>query len=1102
MKRQLVIKSALLALLLVMTGQFVSAQSFTKSFKSEPLTGVIKELERQTGYSFIYESGILRDAPAVTADFKSASVQTVLRQIVKPPLKYELNGKIVTITRTETKSAGASQPGRKEDKGTEVSGTVKDAKTGEPLVGVAVWVKDTPIGVSTDLDGRYKISFTGNYGYISVSTIGYVAQDVAVKKGSQTINVALEQDNNTLEEAVAVGYGHQKKASIVGAIATIAPDEMKVPVSKLSNALAGRLSGVVSVQRSGEPGAGSTFWIRGISTFGANANPLVLIDGVERELDLVDVEDIKEFSVLKDAAATAVYGVRGANGVVLITTRSGDEGKPKVSIKFESGVTSPVKVPQMASATQYMEMYNVASGTEYFDADRFSKTLSGEDPDLYPNVDWVNGIFKDLSTNTRANVNVSGGTSSIKYYISGGFYNENGLFKTDPTADYNTGIYYRRFNFRANVDVKITKHTSLNVNLATTFEQKNESGTSSSDIWSAALKTPSVIFPMVYSDGHYPGPGTNMGYNPYALLTQTGYKQAFYNTAQSLVALTHDFSWLTDGLTATVKGSFDAKNNAYQNRTRTPEQYGQAYRDENGELHLTELVQGSQTLSFSHSNTGWRSLYLEASLNYARSFGNHSLTGLLLYQQSQKNYIGSSATSSNAALPYRHQGVAFRATYNYDSRYFAEFNAGYNGSENFSPGHRFGFFPSVAGGWLVSNEKFWTGGIADAISLLKIKGSYGIVGNDQIGGNRRFIYLETINSGSSWNFGETVTSYPSYRRGEWANDNVGWEKSRKLDVGVEMTFFDKLKLQVDWFREKRSGIFLQRSSIPEYVGITTKPYVNMGKMRNSGWDGSLQYDQKIGQVNFSAMGNFTFARNVIEDQDQPDYIEKYMNRTGQARWQTFGYVSDGLFRDEEDIATSPDQSALGEVFPGDIKYKDLNNDGVIDSKDVKAIGYTSVPEIVYGFGVSAQWKGFDVSVFFQGNAHVNFSINSSMVRGFTEPKMAANNVFSDIYGNYWTEDNTDAKYPRLTTTEATNNNQSSDFWLVNGRYIRLKNAEFGYTFPKRLIQKMNLSQLRVFVSGTNLFTLSPFKLWDPDLQTGASNYPHNRIANIGINIGF
>ena len=450
MKRQLVFKSALLVLLLVMTGQFISAQSFTKRFKNEPLTGVIKELERQTGYSFIYETGILRDAPAVTADFNSASVQTVLRQIVKPPFKYELKGKIITITKTEAKTSGKTTG---DDKSTEVSGTVKDAKTGEPLVGVAVWVKDTPIGVSTDLDGRYNLSFKGNYGYISVSCIGYVAQDVQIKKGSQVINVALEQDGNTLEEAVAVGYGHQKKASIVGAIATIAPDAVKIPVSKISNALAGRLSGVVSVQRSGEPGAGSTFWIRGISTFGANANPLVLIDGVERELDLVDVEDIKEFSVLKDAAATAVYGVRGANGVVLITTRSGEEGKPKVSIKFENGVTSPVKVPEMASATQYMEMYNVASGTEYFDAERVRKTLSGEDPDLYPNVDWVNSIFKNLSNNTRANVNVSGGTSSVKYYISGGFYNENGLFKTDPTAGYNTGIYYRRFNFRANVDV-------------------------------------------------------------------------------------------------------------------------------------------------------------------------------------------------------------------------------------------------------------------------------------------------------------------------------------------------------------------------------------------------------------------------------------------------------------------------------------------------------------------------------------------------------------------------------------------------------------------------------------------------------------------------
>lgn len=1080
---------------LFMGGTGMSAQNLTKEFDNAEFTDVIRELEHQTGYSFIYESGDLRTAPRITASFKDASVTKVLSTIIKSPLKYEIKGNIVAITRVNT-----AEPQSPEEE-TTVSGIVTDAVTGEPLPGAAVWVKDTPIGVVTDVDGHYRLSFTGNYGYLNISILGYADEEIQMKKGVQIINVQLEPNNTQLDEAVAIGYGYQKKASIIGAIAAINPTEMKVPVSQLSNALAGRLSGVVSVQRSGEPGEGSTFWIRGISTFGANSNPLVLVDGIERDLDLVDVEDIKEFSVLKDAAATAVYGVRGANGVIIITTRSGEEGKPKVTFKVESGIVSPTKVPEMADGLQFMTMYNDASGYEYYSREFMGNVIAGTDPDLYPDVDWTKSIFKDVSNNTRANVNISGGNSTVKYYISGGFYNENGLFKSDPMLNYNTSMYYRRFNFRANVDVKITRHTTLNVNLATTFEQKNSGGTSSSAIWSAALKTPSIVFPMVYSNGMLPGPGADRGNNPYALLTRTGYRQNFNNNAQSLVGITHDFEWLTPGLTATVKGSFDASNNASQNRTRTPEQWGSPVKDENGVLSLTNLVEGSQTLNYSHSNSGWRALYLEANINYIRSFGRHNVSGLLLYQQSQKNYIGSSAPDSESALPYRHQGLAFRATYNYDSRYFLEFNAGYNGSENFSPGHRFGFFPSVAAGWMLSGEKFWQP-ISHVISQFKIKGSYGLVGNDQIGGDRRFIYLETINNGNGYYFGTSCRNPGSYIMGEWANDSVSWETARKLDVGADITFFDKLRLQVDYFHEYRSGIFLRRSSVPVYAGVSSQPYVNIGKMRNSGWDASLQYDQKIGEVVLSAMGNFTFARNVVLDKDQPDWAELYMNETGQSMYQTIGYVSDGLFQSYEDIASSPDQSFFGDIQPGDIKYKDLNMDGKVDSYDRKPIGYTDVPEIVYGFGASAQWKGFDISVFFQGNAHVSFSINTTMVRAFTSTKLAESNVFSDVYGNYWTPEHTDAKYPRLTTSENNNNSQVSDFWLVDGRYLRLKNAELGYSFPKKITQKLKLTNLRLYLSATNLLTFSPFKLWDPDLQTGADNYPTNRMVNVGLNLSF
>lgn len=1098
---KLSIRKWLFLILFCLMGGAINAQDITATFRDRPLSDVVKELERQTGYSFIYETSDLKDISPVTASFQNVTVDSALRQIIKSPLKYELKGKIVVITRSaEKQEAVVAKNGA-----TVVSGVITDSATGETIPGVTVWVKDTQFGTTTDLDGAYTIEFKGNYGFLSVSSMGYQLEEVRLSSDAvQTINVALKPDATMLEEAVAIGYGTQKKASIVGAIATIDPSEMKVPVSKMSNALSGRLSGVISVQQSGEPGTGSSFWIRGISTFGANSNPLVLVDGIERSLDLVDIEDVKDFSVLKDAAATAVYGVRGANGVILITTRSGEEGKPKVNFKHESGVVTPTRISDVVDGPTFCNLYNEAYGMDYYSKDFINNVISGSDPDLYPNVDWVNEIFRNYSYNTRTNVNVSGGTSTVKYFVSGAYYYENSFFREDPMQNYNTSIFYRKFNFRANVDVKITQHTTLNMNIANTFEQKNMPGTGSSNIYAHALMTPAISFPIVYSNGYLPGPGGgNQGDNPYSLLTQTGYRQAYYNNTQSVATLTHDFEWCLPGLTASLKASFDAFNSVWQNRTRTPEQWYNARRDPaTGELLLTQQVQGSQTLSYGQTNDGWRAMYLEANANYQRSFGKHSVGALLLYQMSQKNYVGSSAGNSQAALPYRHQGLAARAMYNYDNKYFIEFNAGYNGSENFSPGHRFGFFPSVAAGWMVSNEKFWAS-LEDVIDKFKIKGSWGIVGNDQIGGGRRFIYLETVVGGGGYRFGESATAYSSLRLGDWPNENVGWEESKKLDVGFDISFFRKLNVQFDYFYENRDGIFLQRESIPQFVGVTNTPWVNLGKMRNRGIDASVQYDQKVGQVHLSAIGNFTFARNVILEKDQPDYPELYMNRTGQAYNETFGYISDGLYVDETDIRTSPDQSFLGAQRPGDIKYKDLNLDGVIDEKDQKALGYTGVPEIVYGFGLSARWKGFDASVFFQGTGNVKISRLSTLTAGFTNTPCLTN-VYQDVVENHWSVDNPDPKadYPRLSIGTNTNNSVMSDFWLTDGSYLRLKSAEIGYTFPSKWMKAIHLSSLRVYVSGNNLATFSSFKLWDPDNMTSSTNYPLTRVVNLGIDIKF
>lgn len=1105
MKNKMIPRSFLLLVTLLFVPVFAAnAQSITGDFRNTPISEVVKVLETQSGYSFVYNKDDLDRGRTVTASFKGEDLLKVLPKVLLAPLKYEVKGKVVAITLT-TASTGQDPKSRKskEDGKTEVSGVVRDAKTGEPLVGVAVWVKDTPFGTMTDVDGSYKLSFEGNYGYVSISSIGFSDQEIAVKKGSQVINVALEEDNNQLDEAVSIAYGHQKKASIVGAISTIDPGAMKVPVSKMSNALAGRLSGVISVQQSGEPGVGSTFWIRGVSTFGANSNPLVLVDGIERSLDLLDIEDVKEFSVLKDAAATAVYGVRGANGVILVTTRSGEEGKPKVNVKYEAGIVTPTRMSKVVDGPTFCRLYNEAAETEYFSEDYISHVINGDDTDLYPNVNWIDEIFRNYSFNTKANVNVSGGTSVVKYFVSGGYYYEDSFFRNGAMQDYKTSVDYQKFNFRANLDVKITSHTSLNLNIANTFESKNQPGTGSVSIYGHALMTPAISFPTVYSNGLLPGPGGgNDGDNPYALLTQAGYRQSFYNNTQSVASITHDFDWCLPGLTATVKASFDANNAAQQNRVRTLPQWFRPTRDPyTGELIVQNIVEGSQTLAYSQTNGGWRAIYFEANVNYQRSFGKHSVGALLLYQQSQKNYIGSNATSSQAALPYRHQGIAVRATYNYDSRYFIEFNAGYNGSENFSPGHRFGFFPSVAAGWMASNEKFWDP-IKNVVDKFKIKASYGLVGNDQIGGGRRFIYLETVVNGFNYNFGENVKSYPSLRLGDWPNANVGWEEAKKLDAGFDISLFQKLNVQFDYFHEYRSGIFLQRNSIPYFVGVTNMPWVNLGKMRNSGIDASVQYDQKIGQVQLSAIGNFTFARNVILDQDQPDYPELYQNRTGQARWETFGFVSDGLYKDYEDIASSPDQSYLGKQHPGDIKYKDLNNDGVINDKDQKALGFTGVPEIVYGFGLSARWKGFDASVFFQGTGNVKISTRSTLVQGFTASSMYLSNVYEDVVGNYWTPEHTDAKYPRLSLGTNTNNNVESDFWLTNGSYLRFKSAEIGYSLPTKAIKKMHLTGCRFYISGNNLCTFSAFRLWDPDNMTATTNYPLTRVVNLGVDIKF
>lgn len=1096
-KMRVTLLLCLVTIFQVTASNLVAQKKISLSMQDVSLEEVFGELRKQTGDIIVFNTQMIKANNKITVQYKNQTLTSILDDLLAgSDLGYKVLEDYIIIYKQE-------QPVQPQSKKRTVKGKVTDEK-GEPIIGANVWVKETSVGVATNANGEYSLSFEGTYPVLMASFIGYKNQEAVIGNRSQ-IDFQLVPESEKLDEVVVVGYGTQKKESVIGSISTIKNDNLKLPTAKLSTGLAGQLAGIISVQRSGEPGSGSNFWIRGVSTFGANKTPLVLVDGIERSLDYVDPEDIESFSILKDATATAVYGVRGANGVVLITTRKGEEGRPKIAIRAEAGLTGPTQMPEMVNSVQFAELYNEAfkyeHGSPFYTQDIIDKYAGNVDADLYPNVNWIKELYKKFSSNQRVNVNVSGGGAIARYYISGSFYNEGSIFKEDNMKEYDSSINYKKFNFRSNVDISLSQSTILNVNLANIYEKKDSPGAATGNIWSYTFLTSPNAFPVKYSDGHLSAPqGT--GSNPYNLLTQSGYCENFWNTAQALIGLTQDFSgFVTEGLKANIKFSWDAHNSNEIKREGNPQTWTAIGRDAQGNLEFQEINKGQSNLNYSKSNGGHRIFYLEASLSYNRVFANtHRIGALFLYNQKELNYVA--AGSSEEALPYRNQGIAARVTYSYDDRYFLEANCGYNGSENFSPGNRFGFFPAVALGWMVSNEKFFTR-LTPVIDLLKLKGSYGVVGNDQIGGGRRFIYNETINgSAPGYSFGKNHTDYGGVQIRDFANPDVSWEEAYKLNLGVELSFFRKLKINADYFKEKRRGIFMQRSSIPGLAGITTMPWVNVGKVDNQGFDGSLEYEHRIGELTVSARANFTYNRNKVVDNDQPDWKYKYQNRIGKPIDQQWGLIADGLFRSQSEIDNWAQQS-FGDVRVGDIKYKDINGDGIIDSYDEVAIGRSSIPEMVYGFGVSLKWKGLDLSAFFQGIGHTTFFMNGSAVRPFTNGNMYRASMYEEVYNNRWNPANPDpnAEWPRLSTGNNLNNYRNSTYWQRNGSFLRLKNAELGYTLPKKFTSRIHLENVRFYLSGLNLLTFSKFKLWDPEMGGGhGEGYPPNRIFNFGISV--
>lgn len=1014
----------------------------------------------------------------------------------------------IGLLHSQPLSAVSAQNVQQKQDGIKTSGTVVDSEN-NPLIGLSVTVKGTKTVAITDIDGHFYINVPSKNSVLVFNYLGFKQQEIRV--GSDiSFNVQLKEDAVATDEVVVVGYGNQKKLSVIGSIQTLDPSKLQVGSSRsMSNNLAGQLAGVIAYQPSGEPGYdNSQFWIRGISSFNTGNNtPLVLVDGVERSLNDIDPAEIESFSVLKDASASAMYGVRGANGVIIINTKRGTVAKPSVDIRFEQAITKPTKLPSFIGAAEYMSLLNNLCSDpakRLFTKDQILKTYYGYDRDLYPDVDWIDAITRDYASSTRGNLTVAGGSERLRYSLTASVYHEDGIMATDNTLPYDTGSKLTRFNMRANVDLDITKTTLLRFNVGGYLQNLRKSNSSTDDVFTHAFETPPFVHPAIYSDGTIPIASANR-FNPWAESTQNGYYRGTRSKLESLFQVEQNLKMITPGLKAKATFAFDTYNENFVTRGKTPTYYSVAKsRDDEGNLIHSVLSYGSEFLDHSsNANYGNNSTYFELSLGYNRTFGKHAVDALALYNQ--RSY------DEGGIQPKRSQGFAGRLSYTFDRRYVGEFNFGYNGSENFAKGHRFGFFPSIALGWIVSEEKFMSK-CTSWLTLLKFKGSMGLVGNDNIGG-RRFAYITTINSNASgYNWGYSGDYYrQGISEGEVGVENLTWEKSLKSNVGVELGLWNEFNLQVDYFFEHRTDIFMQRKTIPTQTGFLNNPWANFGVVDNQGIDASLTWSHRFpSKFNLSLRANFTYAKNTIKEYDEPESVKgTYRSITGRSVGTLWGYQAVGLYTDDDfqngKLKSGIPTPNLGTtVRPGDIKYRDMNDDGVIDASDQGYIGGTSTPRIVYGFGANMEYRDFDFSFFFQGTGDVYRIIGGTQ---YFIPG-SGQGVLGNVYSNYtdcWTEENPSQNvfWPRLSESTNPNNNVASTWWKKNMSFLRLKSVEFGYTLPKSVSRAICANTIRFFVSGNNLFYFSKFKLWDPELDTADGlKYPSMRSVMLGFQVKF
>lgn len=1105
------------------------AQKVTLSQKNVKLEKVFKEIRKQTGYVFFYDARVLRETKSVSIHVKNVSIKEALKEtLIGQPLGFSIERKTITIFENADYSSNKPENVKQAIDTFVVQGTVTNVADNSPIENVSIIDSNTGVGTQTNKDGRFNVTVAlGDKLVISHVSFESVTYDV---KSNDYIFVKLVSKANTdLSEVVVVGYGTQKKTSLVSSISTVSGEDLEFGGRNLSTNLQGQVSGIISFQRSGEPGYdNATFWIRGISTYNGVQNPLILVDGIPRSFNDIDPNEIATFSVLKDAAATAVYGAEGANGVILVTTKRGRIQKTQITYRGEYSYLTPLRMPEFMGAAEYLNTYNEALGNEgkepVFDQALIQKYQSGVDRDLYPNDYWLNILLRKHTYNTNHNLSFRGGSSKARFFVAGSFYDESGLFKNNALAQYSSNIGLKRYNLRSNIDLDVTPTTLLRVDMSGQYLETNYPGVGTSTIFDLATTAPPYLYPAVYSDGKtadHPRSSFNRS-NPYNLLNNSGYTNEFRSNIQTKVTLQQQLDVITKGLSARVVASYDYYGNYIVSRGKSINSFYAQGRDINGDLIYTQIKSGTGQLSSPGATlSATKNIYTEASLNYKRLFsGKHDITAMALFYQKESQL-------SSDPLPFRKMGYVGRVTYAYDKRYSIDMNVGITGSEAFAKGHRFGVFPAVGVAWIASNENFYPEGLKNIVSNLKFRASYGLTGNDAYG-NARFLYRGgfTGAAGASlgYNSGTALQGYNGLTEDRFSAPDISWETEIKRNVGVDIGMLgNSLNLVVDYFENNRYDILIQRQTVSGAAGFNQSPFQNFGKVNNKGYEASLTYRQSVGQNSvFSVRGNFTFARNKIIEEDEVIPLYPWMASTGNRLNMNNVFEADRLFTDADFVITTnpngtknyvlkskvPNQNFFGAVMPGDIKYKDLNGDGVINQFDqTKYVGNPTSPEITYGFGLSYSYKGLSLSLFFSGIANTSTVLGADNAQGFFPFTYGVDeSSVRSIVSDRWKESNPSQNvlFPRIRTSSFYNNAVPSTWWMRDASFLRLKTAELGYDLPKKILEKVKFNNARVYIQGYNLFTVDKIKFWDPEQGNANAGvtYPQSRTFTFGLQLSF